>query len=87
MLAAVNDNAAHGEGVQIFAAGPSRCTVCAPTSARKTDVEIEASRGEPRGSILVWRAFAGQMDGGLHPRPCPYDPARQHWLLVRDLRR
>ena len=87
MLAAVNDNAAHGDGVQIFAAGPSRCTACAPTSACKTDVEIEASRGEPRGSILVWRAFAGKMDGGLHPRPCPFDPGRQHWLLVRDLRR
>jgi hypothetical protein len=87
MLAAVNDNAAHGDGVQIFAAGPTYCTACAPTSARKNDVELEVSRGEPRGSILVWRAFAGPISGHLHPRPCPYDAARQHWLLVRDLRR
>jgi hypothetical protein len=72
MLAAVNDNAAHGadrpgecaDGVQIFATGPTYCTACAPTSARKNDVELEVSRGEPRGSILVWR-------GHLHPRPCP----------------
>ena len=87
MLAAVNDNAALGDGVQIFAAGPNCCTVCAPTSVRKSDVELEVSRGEPRGSILVWRAFAGPISGHLHPRPCPYDAARQHWLLVRDLRR
>ena len=39
MLAAVNDNAALGDGVQIFAAGPNCCTVCAPTSVRKSDVE------------------------------------------------
>ena len=46
MLAAVNDNAALGDGVQIFAAGPNCCTVCAPTSVRKSDVELEVSRGE-----------------------------------------
>src|SRR5437667_6752595 len=59
MLASVNDNVALGDGIQIFAAGPNCCTVCAPTSVRKSDVELEVSRGEPRGSILVWRAFAG----------------------------
>jgi hypothetical protein len=80
MLAAVNDNAALGDGVQIFVAGPNCCTVCAPTSVRKSDVELAVSRGEPRGSILVF-------SGHLRPRPCPYDAARQHWLLVRDLRR
>ena len=87
MLAAVNDNAVHHDGVQIFAAGPTCCAACAPTSARKSDVEAEASRGEPRGSILVWRAFAGPIDDGPHPRPCPHDAGRRHWLLVRDLRR
>jgi len=87
MLAAVNDNAALGDGVQIFAAGPNCYTVCAPIRVRKSDVELAVSRAEPRGSILVWRVFAGPISGHLHPRSCPYDAARQHWLLVRDLRR
>jgi hypothetical protein len=86
MLAAVNDNAILGDGVQIFAAGPNCCAACAPTNVQKRAVELEASRGEPRGSVLVWRA-AGPISGHLHPRPCPYDAARQHWLLVRDLKR
>ena len=44
MLAAVNDNAALGDGVQIFAAGPNCCTVCAPTRVRKSDVELLTRR-------------------------------------------
>ena len=87
MLAAVNNNAALAHGVQIFAAGPNCCTACAPTGVHKSHVELQASRGEPRGSILVWRAFAGPIGAHLHPRPCPYDAGRQHWLLVRDLKR
>ncbi len=87
MLAAVNDNAAHGDGVQIFVAGPNCCTVCAPTSVRKSDVELKVSRGEPRGSILAWRVYAGPIDGNPHPRRCPHDARRQHWLLVRHLKR
>jgi hypothetical protein len=58
MLAAVNDNAALGDGVQIFAAGPTCCTACAPTSVRKSDVELEVSRGEPRGSIPFLSSYS-----------------------------
>ena len=87
MLAAVNDNAVHAEGVQIFAGGPNCCAVCAPITISKTVVEAEAGRGEPRGSILAWRAYAGPIDGNPHPRRCPHDARRQHWLLVRHLKR
>ena len=74
------EHAAHvngGHGVQIFAAGDNCCAVCAPASLREKEIEMAAARGEPRGSILTWRSRTA------HPRPCPYDGGRQHWLLVR----
>ena len=76
---AANDNG--GRGVQIFAAGDNCCAVCAPASLREKEIEMAAARGEPRGSILTWRSRTAQ------PRPCPYDGGRQHWLLVRQLKR
>ena len=87
MLATVNDNAVHANGVQIFATGPSCCAACAPSTMSRTDVEVAASRGEPLGSILLWRAYPGLIDDNPHPRPCPHDPRRQHWLLVRHIKR
>ena len=81
MRSAANDNAMDSHGVRIFAAGDNCCAVCAPASLRETEIERAAARGEPRGSILTWRARTP------HPRPCPYDGGRQHWLLVRQLKR
>ena len=87
MLEAANDNAVDGHGVQIFAAGDNCYAVCAPARLCKKDIEIAAARGEPRGSILAWRASTVYRDDNSHPRPCPYDSDRQHWLLVRQLKR
>jgi hypothetical protein len=87
MLEAANDNPVHGHGVQIFAAGDNCCAVCAPASLCEKEIEIAAARGEPRGSILTWRASTSHWPDVPQPRPCPHDGGRQHWLLVRQLRR
>jgi hypothetical protein len=81
MQNAANDNAGYSDGVQIFAAGDNCCAACAPAILREKEVERAAARGEPRGSILTWRARTNIS------RPCPYDGGRQHWLLVRQLKR
>jgi hypothetical protein len=87
MLAIANDNDKHGIGVHIFAAGPSCCAACAPSELSRSVVETEVARKEPRGSVLVWRAFAEPIGGDRLPKPCPHHAGRQHWLLVREIKR
>jgi hypothetical protein len=87
MLAIATDNANHGIGVHIFAAAPSCCAACAPAELSWSAVEAQVARTEPRGSILVWRAFAGAFGADRVPRPCPRHAGRQHWLLVREIKR
>ena len=85
MLAAVNDNAVHAEGVHIFAADRTAAPY-ARRSPSKTDVEAEAARGEPRGSILAGVLTPGQSMEIRIPGPVLMMLARQHWLLVRHLK-
>jgi hypothetical protein len=87
MLAIANDNTEHVAGVHIFAAGPSCCAACAPSDLSRNAVEAQVARTEPRGSVLVWRAFGGALGGDHVPRPCPHHVGRQHWLLVREIKR
>ena len=71
----------------VFASGPICCAVCAPRVADRSIVESEVSRREPRGCVLKWNAFTGPVSGEPNPRPCPHNLERQHWLLVRDIKR
>ena len=77
----------HDVGVVVFSAGSVCCAVCAPSGLRSDLVENEVSLREPRGSVLRWRAFQGTVHGVANPRTCPHHPGRQHWLMVRDVRR
>jgi hypothetical protein len=86
-MPSVSQTTGHAGGVIVFARGETCCTVCAPISAHKVVVEAEASRREPRGSVLAWRTMHGPIADGPNPRPCPHQAGCVHWILERELRR
>jgi hypothetical protein len=69
--------------VRIFASGITCCAVCAPKDFDRTKLEKEITSREGRGAGFDWKVYEGEFpDNANNPRPCPHDPARQHWLLV-----
>ena len=68
-----------GDGVQIFAAGDNCCAV-ARQPAREGNRDGRRERRAARIDPDVASPYS-------YPRPCPYDGGRQHWLLVRQLKR
>ena len=58
----------------------------APLSLKANELEIV--RRIPGGSNTGWTVSVGPFPDGLpNPRTCPSDPHRQHWLLVRGVKR
>src|SRR5204862_8035664 len=72
----------------VYAQGPTRGAVCAPRRASQSAIELEIVRRIPGGSNTGWTLSVGPFPDGLpNPRTCPSDPHRQHWLLVRGVKR
>ena len=74
--------------IAVYAQGPTCCAVCAPRRAGQSAIELEIVRRIPGGSNTGWTVSVGPFPDGLpNPRTCPSDPHRQHWLLVRGVKR
>jgi hypothetical protein len=74
--------------IAVYAQGPTCCAVCAPRRASQSAIELEIVRRIPGGSNTGWTVSVGPFPDGLpNPRTCPSDPHRQHWLLVRGVKR
>jgi hypothetical protein len=71
--------------ISVFAEGPTCCAVCAPRTFSRIEIELEVTERDPAASHETWTAREGPFPDGLpNPRPCPNDPSRRHWLLMRQ---
>lgn len=80
------------DGAFVFASlGGFTCSICAPSTMSKADVEAFAAQQFPPdipAPMGGWEAIdKSRMGfGGATPNPCNQDPARTHWFLLDGMR-
>ncbi len=69
--------------VEIYSNGIVSCSVCAPTTMSREDVEVEVNARNPSGIRSSWSISKDEKfaTGETNPAPCDDSDARVHYLM------
>lgn len=71
--------------IQIYAYGLVYCSVCAPKTMSREDIEEEVNASSPTGISSSWKISKDEFfkgDTRKNGCDCEDDDSRRHWLMV-----